>query len=325
MQHLKNNRCPPPSQITMKSSPIHYRAHVSLESSFVHSLASIHKDTPLSRRASFGEGLRSESKPRRRASVSGAPVALQGAASQHRSSTPQGILRTHEDASTAASPSQHRVSFAHQPDGTISRRVSNYDEHASPKQSLPRSSVKDSLPPLPLRPSRSANTDKSLAARFPKGTSVPLPFPTTPVATPRPVLRSGSILGPDKDERSVSPSSVFPSLPFSRTTQARQGNSQAVCASRCDYRLGEPARSSSHMVIDSNPSSAASKVSTLKNYDFAFIKRTDGLWTYAILAYRTEESMMFVMNETGSTKIIKKRQWAEYVRCVAALEENATQ
>jgi hypothetical protein len=114
----------------------------------------------------------------------------------------------------------------------------------------------------------------------------------------------------------VSPSSVFPSLPFSRTTQARQGNSQAVCASRCDYRLGEPARSSSHMV---------SKVSTLKNYDFAFIKRTDGLWTYAILAYRTEESMMFVMNETGSTKIIKKRQWAEYVRCVAALEENATQ
>lgn len=83
------------------------------------------------------------------------------------------------------------------------------------------------------------------------------------------------------------------------------------------------------MVIDHNPSTATLKVFTLKNYDFAFIKRTDGSWTYAILAYRSnddddddqEECMMFVMNAAGSTKVIKRHQWAKYVRCVAVLEE----
>lgn len=63
----------------------------------------------------------------------------------------------------------------------------------------------------------------------------------------------------------------------------------------------------------------------MKNYEFAFIKRTDGSWTYAILAYRStsqdeEEFMTFVMNEEGSTKIIRMRHWAEYVRCVAEEE-----
>ena len=58
------------------------------------------------------------------------------------------------------------------------------------------------------------------------------------------------------------------------------------------------------------------------SYNFAFIKRTDGSWTYALLAHRyfdadEEECMMFVLQEDGTKKTIKKRQWASFVRAVA--------
>lgn len=336
--------------MTMTASPNHYRAHVSSESSFLHSLASIQKGTSSrSRRASVDEGRRSESKAPRRASDS-------GASGHQRSSTPQGILRTHHEDPSAAvlTPSQNRVSFAHQLDGTLSRRVTNYDIHASPiessaqrslgsrakspsPQSAPRPSLQASLPSLPRRPSAcSSNPHKDLAAIFTQGSGVHLPFHTTPAPKSRPVPRSFSMLDTeDLGTRSVAP---VPPLPFSQrrsettartTNQAPQGT-QVVCISRTDYRLGELARSSSHMVIDLNPTSASSKVSALKNYDFAFIKRTDGSWTYAILAYRSyenddgnqDECMMFVMNEAGSTKMIKKCHWAEYVRRVARSEED---
>jgi hypothetical protein len=76
------------------------------------------------------------------------------------------------------------------------------------------------------------------------------------------------------------------------------------------------------MIIQDDPQEAFSQVSRLKQHDFAFIKRTDGLWTYAILAHRYvddegEECMMFVMHQIGSTKTITKRKWVSFVRLVA--------
>lgn len=102
---------------------------------------------------------------------------------------------------------------------------------------------------------------------------------------------------------------------------------------RKDYSLGKRACSSSHMIIESDHDVAFQSASSLKNHDFAFVKRSDGQWTYAILAYRSfelvkneevvEECMMFVMSDAGSTKLIKKRQWGDYVRLVSmkGLEE----
>jgi len=94
---------------------------------------------------------------------------------------------------------------------------------------------------------------------------------------------------------------------------------------RSDYALGEVARSLSHMIIAASPQEA-SDVSLLKSHDFAFIKRTDESWTYSILSYRAvdeslEEYMVFVLSVGGSTKRIKKRQWAEYIRCVVVKED----
>ena len=89
---------------------------------------------------------------------------------------------------------------------------------------------------------------------------------------------------------------------------------------RNDYILGDFVRSPSHMIAD--PTSQ--DISSLQKHDFAFIKRSNGSYSYAILAFRsfmpikdgtrTEECMTFVMKENGSTKIIRERSWSEFVR-----------
>lgn len=87
---------------------------------------------------------------------------------------------------------------------------------------------------------------------------------------------------------------------------------------RKDYMLGDPARSIRHMKIETT----LNEVSKLKTYDFAFIKRFDESWTYAICASRFEENgeecMLFVLNKAGATKILKRKYWADSIRIVAA-------
>ena len=89
---------------------------------------------------------------------------------------------------------------------------------------------------------------------------------------------------------------------------------------RKDYVIGDLVRSTSHMIT--GPTSQA--IDMLQKHDFAFVKRSDGSYSYAILAFRsfepikkgtgTEECMTFVTNESGSTKIIRERHWSELVR-----------
>jgi len=89
---------------------------------------------------------------------------------------------------------------------------------------------------------------------------------------------------------------------------------------RNDYILGDSVRCPSHMIAD--PTSQ--DISSLQKHDFAFIKRSNGSYSYAILAFRsfmptkdgtgTEECMTFVMKENGSTKIIREKKWCEFIR-----------
>ncbi|KAL7503084.1 hypothetical protein ACHAXN_000924 [Cyclotella atomus] len=56
-------------------------------------------------------------------------------------------------------------------------------------------------------------------------------------------------------------------------------------------------------------------------HSFAFILRSSGHWTYAIIANRPvlsgpEASIRFVVDKRGSTKIIKRRQWGKYIRFI---------
>ena len=96
---------------------------------------------------------------------------------------------------------------------------------------------------------------------------------------------------------------------------------------RDDYVLGDVIRSSSHMMIESSPDRAIHAVDSLKIHDFAWVKRSDGFYTYAILAYRNppienksnhhpEEYMYFVVDNSGSTKMILKKHWHDSVRLI---------
>mmetsp|Transcript_29142 Transcript_29142/g.60743 ORF Transcript_29142/g.60743 Transcript_29142/m.60743 type:complete len:223 (-) Transcript_29142:123-791(-) len=61
-------------------------------------------------------------------------------------------------------------------------------------------------------------------------------------------------------------------------------------------------------------------VSSLQKHDFAFVLRTDGSWTYAILAERREESMRFVVSLKGATKTMTRSRWLDSVRLVNNLQ-----
>ena len=110
------------------------------------------------------------------------------------------------------------------------------------------------------------------------------------------------------------------------------------------YNIGDACRSPKDMIICSSKEEATKSASQLKKWDGAFIKRSCGVWTYAILIERSpqpinvlkkrleyfywatvwevdprdevEDSMLFAIDGDGSTKIIPEHIWAKYVRRV---------
>lgn len=67
----------------------------------------------------------------------------------------------------------------------------------------------------------------------------------------------------------------------------------------------------------------------LQNYDFVFVRRSDGSYSYAILSGRsfapikgaknnaTEECMTFVINGSGCTEMIRQEHWSDKVQLVS--------
>ena len=86
---------------------------------------------------------------------------------------------------------------------------------------------------------------------------------------------------------------------------------------REDYLLGETCRSSCDMIIETTPLHAIRAVSSLKIHDFAFVKRRDDSYSYAIVASRSEASLTFLMCDEGSSKNVSKKRWSEMVRLVS--------
>jgi hypothetical protein len=108
------------------------------------------------------------------------------------------------------------------------------------------------------------------------------------------------------------------------------------------YNLGDACRTPQDMVICRSKQEAIESASVLKKWDGAFIKRSCGVWTYAILIerapqplnvlkkrleyfywatvwevdprYEMEDSMLFAIDGEGATKIIPKHAWAKYIR-----------
>ena len=108
---------------------------------------------------------------------------------------------------------------------------------------------------------------------------------------------------------------------------------------RSFYSVGDRLRHSSHVIVEPTPDQATRAVNSLKKRDYAFVKRRDGSYYYAMVAARSvrptgarksrrysaaedndeerDEYMQFVMDEMGSTKTIHRRHWCDFVRLVA--------
>lgn len=85
------------------------------------------------------------------------------------------------------------------------------------------------------------------------------------------------------------------------------------------------------MIAEPTPTRAFDAANKLQKHDFAFIKRSNGSYSYAILADRSkdhdatngtdseniDECMVFVMNDAASVKRITKRHWGDLIRLVS--------
>ena len=124
----------------------------------------------------------------------------------------------------------------------------------------------------------------------------------------------------------LTPSVDFPAPPFSKPSIEKSSLPKGF---RKDYKIGETLRTPSHMIVEPTDEQACRAADSLDNHDFAFVRRSDGSFSYAIMAYRsveppergnqksTEECMTFAMSGVGSTKKVRKKHWGKYVRLVS--------
>lgn len=85
-----------------------------------------------------------------------------------------------------------------------------------------------------------------------------------------------------------------------------------------DMMIHHPDLSSSTTSSDAKqtPKTTTMTIDSLKVHDFAFILRSDGQWTYAIIANRTSTSIRFVVDGNGGTKNLSNRCWMSSIRLV---------
>ena len=120
----------------------------------------------------------------------------------------------------------------------------------------------------------------------------------------------------------------FPPLPFPGSA-AREAPAAKHCyrGYRQDYTLGEAVRSPCHMMAD------PVALSSLRVNDFVFVKRSDGSYSYAIVAYlcaqpvrsrstgdvTMENCLVLAVSADGSTKTVRESR-SDVVRLVATDE-----
>ncbi|KAL7519492.1 hypothetical protein ACHAWX_004242, partial [Stephanocyclus meneghinianus] len=80
-------------------------------------------------------------------------------------------------------------------------------------------------------------------------------------------------------------------------------------------------------IQNASPEDAHDAAASLPVHSFAFVLRSNGQWTYAILADRPvpegpQASIRFVLDKRGSTKIFKRKYWGMYIRSVRNVNKN---
>jgi hypothetical protein len=79
------------------------------------------------------------------------------------------------------------------------------------------------------------------------------------------------------------------------------------------YNLGDEGRRRD-MIKDEDKNAAVARISELQKGDAAFIRRTDGTWTFSRVRKITKGSAYFVVNPSGSSKSYKAKYWHSHIR-----------
>jgi len=61
---------------------------------------------------------------------------------------------------------------------------------------------------------------------------------------------------------------------------------------------------------------ALERMNCLRVHDFVFLLRSDGRWTYAIIADKQDDAIRFVVNTNGDTKVLSRKRWYGSIRLV---------
>jgi len=116
-------------------------------------------------------------------------------------------------------------------------------------------------------------------------------------------------------ENSRKPEELKKRAPTTRGGEiAHKSSSIQNDTSRSDYNLGDNALSDDHTIIEPSREEAMKHISSLKVFDFAFVRRTNGKWTYSIISDRSENMIRFVVDENGRTKQLERQYWVSNIR-----------
>lgn len=80
-----------------------------------------------------------------------------------------------------------------------------------------------------------------------------------------------------------------------------------------EYEIGDEGRRRD-MIKDSDKDVALMRIASLQPDDAAFIRRTNGTWTFSRVKKVTQDSIYFIVNPSGSTKSYKAKYWHSHVR-----------
>ena len=79
------------------------------------------------------------------------------------------------------------------------------------------------------------------------------------------------------------------------------------------YNIGDEGRRRD-MIKDDNKETALMRIASLRSGDGAFIRRTEGNWTYATVKSVEKDAILFIVHANGSTKAYKTKYWVTHVR-----------
>jgi len=80
--------------------------------------------------------------------------------------------------------------------------------------------------------------------------------------------------------------------------------------------LGGAGTAQDMIIMESSDSIALRMINSLRIHDFVFILRSDGRWTYAIIADKQKDIIRFVVDADGCTKTLSKKHWSNSIRLV---------